>query len=264
MKKALACASVLALLAAPAFAIDIAKDPNVVVDGVSQGYTNDLRNGNAIVISVTVDTFSDNAPLYQTALTDAGLVVDLVYDPQLNGWPDLSGYKLVVVVYNDCWWDASLGAFSAADEAILAAYSGALVIVGQDYLFSVGIGFAGPRFGFSSVIEDINFGTLATMDIDGLPGGPFDGLAGAGAVCCWETNCWFTDDILDAGTPTQDWADGDGFSGQGGSAVADGIFSVNAYECFELGPWADAMVSWLKGGTPTEEASWTDVKAAYR
>ena len=47
-----------------------------------------------------VDTFTDLGPVWIDRLDDAGYLADLVYDPQLNGWPDLSSYRIVIVVYH--------------------------------------------------------------------------------------------------------------------------------------------------------------------
>ena len=201
----------------------------------------------ALVVSVTVDIFTDGGPAWQTALIAAGVTTDLFYDTQTNGWPDLSAYDLVVIVYNDTWWEAGLGAFSSADEVVMAAYTGNLVIIGQDYIFSLGglSPWMAGRFGIVSVIQDVNFGDDTTMTLTGSAGGPFEGLVANGTPC-WAANPWFTDDVTVKDLPTQDWSTTAGFSGHGGAAVSDGIFSSNAYECFaDFQDWVDAIVAFF-------------------
>lgn len=261
MKKAIALASSLLLFAGAAMAADIARLDDVTIEGQTSHHTSQFREGSVLVVSVTVDTFSDNAPLYAAAFGGA----DLVYDPQLYGWPDLSGYDVMIVVYNDCWWDASLGAFSSADEAVMAGFAGNIMIVGQDYIYSLFGASTWLRntFGIASVVEDINFGDASVMTLAGLAGGPFEGLGGSG-VPCWEANPWFTDDVSYNDIPTQDWSGG-GFAGTGGAAKAGAIFSVNAYECFDtFTVWSAAAMEFLGGDpVPTVETTWSSVKAQY-
>lgn len=265
MKKVIALASLLTLLAGTAMAIDVAKLPDVTVEGATTYHGDLVRDGSVLVVSVIVGTFTDNAPVYVEKLTAAGCTADLIYDPQTTGWPDLSGYDGVVVVYNDVWWDSSLGAFGAADLAVLSGYPGALAVVGQDFVYSVGTGFVAPRFGVTSVVEDINFGDASVMTVTGLAGGIFDGMTTSG-VPCWSANPWFTDDVS-AGTEAQNWAGGP-FSGQGAAVVSDGVFSVNAYECMSGDDFIAAMGNYLfncdGGGVPTQESSWSAVKNLYR
>jgi hypothetical protein len=250
-------------LAAPALAADISRLPEVITEGVENPGQNQMVGGAVLVVSVTVDTFTDNGLAYQTELNTQGVAADLLFDPQLNGWPDLSGYETVFVVYNDVWWDQSLGAFGPADEAVLAGYGGNLVLVGQDYPFSVGTGFITGRFDIASLIEDVNFGDAAEMTLAGTVGGPFEGLGGTG-LPCWEANPWFTDDVLGGTTPTQDWSGG-GFGGGGGAAVEDGIFSTNEYACFDSFPDAIAdMLDYFRGTVPTKVTTWSQIKGEYR
>jgi hypothetical protein len=215
----------------------------------------------ALVVSVIIGTFTDGGPAWQTALNNAGVPSDIYYDPQdpVNGWPDLTPYEMVVIVYNDVWWDVSQGAFGPADEAVMAGYGGILVIIGQDYIWSTGGG-AGPstwlmsRFNITSVVEDVNFGDLDEMTLTGSVGGPFEGLTDTG-LPCWVDNGWFTDDVSHTGIPTQDWVSPLG-SGHGGVFVSDGLFSTNAYECFpNFQLWVDNIVDFfglVGGGCPAD------------
>jgi hypothetical protein len=263
MKKVIALASLLTLVAGTAMALDVAKLPDVTVEGMTTYHGDMLRDGSVLVVSVTVGTFTDGSAAYVDALTAAGCTADLIYDPQTTGWPDLSGYDGIVVVYNDVWWDSSLGAFGPADTAVLAGFAGSLGVVGQDFVYSLGSGFVTSRFGVTSVIEDINFGDASVMTITGLAGSPYDGMSASG-VPCWAANPWFTDDIS-AGTEGHNWVGG-AFSGQGAAIVGDGIFSGNAYECLTGDDFISAMAGYLFNctGVPTEESSWSTVKGLYR
>jgi hypothetical protein len=255
------------LIAVPAMADDIAKLPEVFVDGQYTPGENTMINGSVLIVTITGGTFTDHSADYAAALALGGYAADIAMDPQMTGWPDISGYKLVIVISNDCWWDESLTDWGAADEAILAGYAGPLVIVGQDYAYMTGPSawFLG-RFNVLSIFQDVNFGSVGMMTLDGRPGGPFEGKDWAAASCCWDVNCWFTDDVTAGDAQTTDWIDTEGYSGHGGAAVADGIYSANAFEC-----WLDMLeytvndiIAWLKGGTAIEDASWSQLKDLYR
>lgn len=243
----------LASLSLPAEGADVARLPDVEIQGQSRPLRNVLHGGSVLVISVTVGgSFTDGGPAWLEAVEDAAYTADLVYDPQLHGWPDLSAYSIVVVVYNDVWWPEAYGGFGAADEAVLASYPGGLAIIGQDYIRSTGHA-TGPtewlleRFQITEVIEDMNFGDVTEMTLTGSAGGPFAGLSGVGSPC-FAANPWFTDDVLPDSLPTQDWSTQQGWSGHGGAAVRDGIFSTNAYECFSGFPqWVAALLEHLSG-----------------
>jgi hypothetical protein len=264
MKKFVALA--LLLFAVPVMADDIARHQDITIEGVSSPGQNMMQNGTVLVISVTKDTFGDGGPAYVEALGMAGMVADLYYDPELYGWPDISPYKLIIVVFNDNWWS---GYWTAADEAVLADFTGGLVLVGQDYPYAVGqSAWFLARFGIAGIVEDINYGDASPMDIVGIAGGPFDGKMMTLMSTCWEANDWFTDDVSYLEYGAQDWSGG-GYAGGGGAVVADGIFSTNAYECGPLDAdnfwyWVADMIAWLKGGTPTEDTSWSQLKDLYR
>jgi len=261
MKKAIGFV-LLALLAVPAFAADVARDPNVVIEGVPSPTAPQYRQGSVLVVTVTAGgVFTDNSAEYVTAFGNAGLLADLAVDPHVSGWPSLAPYDIVLVCYNDCWWGTEFG---PADEQIMSGYNGCLIIVGQDYCYSVGTGFVIPRFGIASILQDVNFGLAGAMSLTGL--GTFAGLSDNTPAACWTGNGWFTDDVnVGAGSETSDWS-GEGFSGQGGSSVSDGIFSSNAFECFSnLQQWVDAMVAHCgtTPPTPTEDATWSQLKGLY-
>jgi hypothetical protein len=263
MKKLLVLAAL--LIAVPAVADDIARLPDVTIEGVVNPGENEFLNGTILIATITADgVFTDHSADYQAAFAANGMTADIVFDPGVYGWPDVGGYKMIVVLGNDCWWS---GYWGAADEAILDAYPGPIVIVGQDYAYQYGpSAWLLARFDIVNIIQDINFGTAADMVLDGRPGGPFEGKDYPQAPCCWSANCWFTDDVTPGTYMTTDWQDLDGFSGHGGAAVDDGIFSTNAFEC-----WTAMMeytvadfIAWLKGETPVEESSWSKVKDFYR
>ncbi len=228
---------ILGVTASAAIAGDVARLPNVEIEGQTRILRNDVRDGSVLVISVTIDgNFSDAGPDWVTSVEGAGYTADLYYDPQLYGWPELSGYGAVIVAYNDVWWHEGSGGFGDDDETVLSGYDGGLAIIGQDYINSTGHG-DGPtpwlmeRFAISDVTEDVNFGDGTEMTLIGSSGGPFVGLSGSG-LPCFESNQWFTDDVTADSLPTQDWTTVGGYSGHGGAAVHDGLFSANAYECF--------------------------------
>jgi hypothetical protein len=216
-----------------------------------------------LIATVIVGTFTDNSDLWQQAFSNAGLTADVIVDPQDAGWPDLSQHQAVVVLTNDTWWDESQGNnFGADDQDVLAAFAdngGILIIIGQDYIFSIGeditLPFLQAQFGVTGVVQDVNFGDETEMTITGLAGGPFEGFNSADD-CCWEANCWFTDDLT-ANQEILEWETVDFPGDFTGAAISDrGIFSVVEFACFDSIPFAfqdyvDAIIERFElGGGP--------------
>jgi hypothetical protein len=263
MRKVIGIGLLLSLVALPAFAADIAKDPNVTIQGQYSPGTPQFRQGSAIVVSITEGVFTDLGPAYQTALSNAGATpADIAYDPAINGWPNLANYDMVLVSSSDNWWMTG----QSAVEGPMLQYTGCLVVVGQDYAYGTGptAGFS-ARFGIASLFHDVNFGDASLMTLAGL--GPFLANADSGLPCFGGVNPWFTDDVTPNGQPTADWSDG-GFSGQGGAEFGgDSIFSSNEFGCMgNLQQWVDDMAAYcgIGGGTPTEQSTWSQLKDTYK
>jgi hypothetical protein len=261
MRKVIGIGLLLSLVAMPAFAVDIAKDPNVTIQGQYSPGTPQFRQGSAIVVSITEGVFTDLGPAYQTALSNAGATpADLAYDPAINGWPNLANYDMVLVSSTDNWWMTG----QTGVEGTMLQYAGCLVVVGQDYCYGTGptAGFS-ARFGITAIAHDVNFGDASLMNLTGL--GLFAGNADSG-VPCFTANPWFTDNVTTS-SPVCDWAGG-GFSGQGGSENGgDSVFSSNEFGCMgNLQQWVDDMAAYcgITGGTPTEQSTWSQLKDSYK
>ncbi|MDP6796888.1 MAG: hypothetical protein QGG33_03600, partial [Candidatus Krumholzibacteria bacterium] len=149
--KTFATLAMIALFAVSAFAADIAKGP-AVVDGKVTQYEDSINRGDCAVIAHIDGTFTDLTIPYSDALIAAGKSPDIIYDP--FGSADLSGYEGVVASAADLWWAYDF----AGDEAAYAAFldgGGALLFVGQDYIYSRGgiDGFPSDYMAILDVVE---------------------------------------------------------------------------------------------------------------
>ncbi len=271
MRRVIASLALVALAVAPVLAADIAKDPDVIYEGTFTSYSDHYGDrANALVVSVIEGVFTDLGPVYADALTSLGYSVDLIYDP-MGTWPDMSGYEFVVVDHSDDWWGT--GWLVDQDEAALAAYldsgCGGLLMVGQDYLYFRGtnMGFPMDYMGVCDYIDDVNYADESMMYWDGAAGGPLEGLSDA-MLPCFEANDWFTDDITPCTAGMAIWYT-DVYPGAygGGSAeqATGGSFSCVEFGCGNVvADVLDALIDFLGGGSPAEEASWSSVKAMFR
>jgi hypothetical protein len=263
MRKVIVLLALTALAAAPVLAESVARNGNVAP--VYTTYENDLGRGPGLVCSITEGTFTDLGPIFQVALTNAGYTADLIYDP-LGVWPPLGGYDVVAVTTNDDWW--STPGFTAADEAILAAYldTGGLVIFeGQDYLYMRGgfFGFPQTHLGVTGANEDLAYDDV-NLQWFGTLGGPLDGQSQA-IMACFASNGFFTDQIFPATQGLAEWiSDSNPNLVEGGSVVSNAIFSTIAMGCGDLDTVIACDMAYLTGGTPVEDSSWGAIKGIYR
>jgi len=263
MRKVLAVLVLSAIAAMPVLADSVAREGNV--PPTYTVYENILGRGPALVASITEGVFTDVGVFYQAALTAAGYPADLIYDP-LGVWPSLTNYDVVAVTTNDDWW--STPGFNAADEAVLAGYldTGGLVIFeGQDYLYMRGthVGFPQNYFGIAGAQQDLaNNDTV--LEWWGTAGGPLDGMNQT-VNACFASNGFYTDGITPAMQGLATWSTSS-YPGpvEGGSVVANAVFSTIAMGCGDLNPVVAAEMQYLAGCSPVENASWGAVKSMFK
>jgi hypothetical protein len=259
MKRVIA-ALALILIAVPAFAADIAKDPAVVSEGVQTNYADIILRGDAAVASLNQTTFTDLSGYYAAGLTAAGFTPDVLYDPA--GGTDYSAYLIVFADASDNWWSTSPWAAWHADFGAYMAAGGKMVCIGQDWIYgAAGYGFQQTYLGLSGVVEDINYNDTSSMSWTGTNPGPLAGFSGS-MVPCFSANPWFTDQIIPASQGVATWSTA-AYPGpyQGGCASMMGAFSVIEFGCGTVdavGPLAGWFVT-----TATEETSVSAVKALY-
>jgi hypothetical protein len=268
MKRAVLLVAMVAFWGTSAFAADIARLPDMYVEGVPGSYENDYNRGNALVASIIQGTFTDLGPAYQSALNNAGLTADLIYDPY-GVWPDLDGYCLIVISTSDMWWTYD---YWPQDDEILSAYmdaGGTCVVVGQDYLYTRAAGLSGfptDYLGIAGATQDINW---ADEEVwwEGTPGGPLAGMTGYVAAC-FASNPFFTDEIVPAGTGMCWWTSASvPFPLEGGASTPVSAFSAVEFGCQEtddLNAVIGALVEWLGTPSPTKKTSWGRVKGMFR
>jgi len=259
----------LVLVAAPAFAADVAKDEGVVIEGVYTPHQNDYDASNpgaALVASIIAGTFTDLAPAYAGALAAAGeSPVDTIYDP-MGVWPALGGYNSVTVTCSDLWW---AGYFLASDESTLASYvagGGCLFLIGQDYIYQRGgyAGFPANTFGIGYVYEDANYNDASSMSFVGTAGGPIDGVAGGGFPC-FASNPWFTDDVTPTTTGLVTWTSDLWGPAEGGAVLDKAAFSAVEFGCLSgLNDVVAGLLGLCGGPVPTENTTWGAVKGMFR
>lgn len=245
------------LLAGSAGAADIARGP-AVVEGQYTPHQNVLNRGDALVVSIIQATFTDLGPTWQGALGNA----DLIYDPN-GSYPDLSPYTLILVDTSDMWWTYTF----TGDEAVWTSFHDAgncVWVVGQDYLYSRGFwtGFPQTVLGLASVVEDVaNNSTL--IDWAGSAGGIVDGMVGT-ISACFASNGFYTDNVTPATIGVADWTDEFGMGGQAGCQAVDAGLSTLEFGCGpDVGAVAAAIRTYCGGTTPTNNASWGQIKQMF-
>ncbi|MBD3236765.1 MAG: hypothetical protein GF330_08685 [Candidatus Eisenbacteria bacterium] len=267
MKNAVLWITMVTLCAGPALAADVARLPDVYVEGVPTSYENEYNRGNALVAAVIQGTFYDLGPTYQAALDANGFSTDLIYDPY-GTWPEMDDYLMVLVSTADMWWTYDW----AADDAILSAYldgGGTCAVIGQDYLYTRiqgTSGFPTDYLGIAGATQDVNW---ADEEVwwDGTGGGPLDGLSGY-VPACFTDNPFFTDEIDPAASGVCQWTSATvPFPLEGGAATPTAIFSAVEFGCqdaAELEEIVAAMATWLDNFSPTQRSSWGRVKGQFR
>lgn len=259
MRKVLALLAILTLVGS-ASAADIARGPEVV-EGIPAGHQNDFRGTDVLIISVIVDVFTDMAPIYADAFTANGWTPSIIYDP-MGDW-DPTEYDMVLFSTSDNWWgDYDYG----PDFLVFGAYmdaGGCGVVVGQDFLYSSelwgGLLFLQTYFDVMDVIQDVNFGDTSAMSWDG------EGmLAGISDVMlpCFESNPWFTDDVIPWTQGIAAWCT-DLACGEGGSQTPFSMYSVVEFGCGAV--VKDVVLRWMDfcKPTPTEQTSWGQIKNLF-
>lgn len=267
MKRAVLWIMMVTLCAGPALAADVARLPDVYVEGVPGNYQNDHGRGDALVASVIQGTFTDLGLAYQSALDVNGFSTDLIYDPY-GTWPAMGDYRLVLVSTADMWWTYDW----AADDAVLSAYmdgGGTCALIGQDYLYTRIQGLAGfptDYLGIAGATQDLNW---ADEEVwwDGTAGGPLDGLSGYVPVCFLD-NPFFTDEIDPMMNGVCQWTSASvPFAVEGGAATATTFFSAVEFGCQDIGNLeavVAAIAIWLDQFSPVEKTSWGRVKGKFR
>lgn len=263
---------VLALIAAPALAGDIARSPDVEFEGTYVEHQDQIgdaeHRGLSLVASVTAGLFTDLGPAYVAALDVVGAgPADLIYDPG-GVWPPLGGYQIVLVSMSDTWWS---GYFLEADEAVLASFidsGGCFLLVGQDYLYARGFytGFPMTHLGLGSVYEDANYEDYGTMNYDGTFGGPLNGVSGSMAPC-FLANPWFTDDVTPAVQGLVTWTTPAWGPAEGGCVLGNAGLSTVEFAC-DGANLANAMSGIFYNLcyhiTPVETTSWGAIRGLFR
>jgi len=234
------------------------------VPGVVTTHENILGRSDYLVVSVTAGVFTDLGPAYVTALGGA----DLVYDPYGTLGSAIPGHTLVCVNTTDNWWGDGWNV--AADEAALMAFldaTGKLIFVGQDYIYFRGsyTGFPQTYMGVTGVIEDLAAND-ASLGWTGTAGGPLAGLSEPVIAACFASNGFYTDQVFPASQGIAMWSSPSQPSPvEGGSVVTKAIFSTVEFGCgYILGDVTAGMLCHLFGTTPTEDASWGQIKDLYR
>ncbi len=261
MRKALAMLVLLSLVVPAALA-----DKNIAregyVPGVYTSHEDILGRADYLVVSVTAGVFTDLGPAYVAALGNA----DLVYDPTGTLGSSIPGHTLVCVNTTDNWWGDGWNV--SADEAALMAFldaTGKLIFVGQDYIYFRGYytGFPMTHMGVNGVIEDLA-NNDASLDWTGAAGGPLAGLWDSIAAC-FASNGFYTDQVFPASQGVATWSSPSQPSAvEGGSVRPNAIFSTIEFGCGDLAPVIPAMLAHLFGCSPTEDASWGQIKDLYR
>lgn len=259
MKKVIAALALLAL-ALPVLAMDIAKDPAVVTEGIVKDYDDIIVRGDAAVVSIIDGTFTDLGPAYFVSVGNNSYDPDLYYDP--HGSVDYSTYLLLVVDSSDLWWaydwTAEINAWTAYMDG-----GGNMLLVGQDFLYSsLAYSFPTNYCGMTGVFEDANYGDAGMLNWTGTDVLP--GLSDS-MLPCFASNPWFTDDV--SGTfGVCDWNSPQGAGGCGSASMV-GIFSTVEFGCTTnfrgvLDEVIGAAVAWF-APTATDEASFSSVKTLY-
>jgi hypothetical protein len=263
---------VVALLAAfalvgSATAADIAKGPEYF-EGTPQQHTNQLLQGDALIVSIIAGIFSDQAPAYQAALAANGKAADVIYDPY-GVWGDTSAYDLVLISTADNWWDTDYSADMMMAGNFLDEGK-SVWIIGQDCHWGDFTGtldaFVTTRCGAVQVIDDVNAGDI-NMTILGTPGGPIGGLVDAFSAC-FASNDWYTDEVVPLVQGLVIWSSESASGVEGGSVSPDGLCTYSAVE-FGCGNILNQVVEGLLtncGGIviPTHESTWGQIKNQYR
>ncbi len=259
MKKAIVFTFVM-LVAGIAIAADIAKDPNVTVEGSYRPGIKLINNDRATiaVLSMYEGTFLDLSAYYLDGMTAAGHVADYYPDPL--GGIDYSGYDLVLVSSSDNWW----GSDYSTEIPVLSSYmdaGGKCIIVGQDWLWGSGdYKFAEDYLGMSSAIEEINAMDDGPLDWTGTAGGPLEGLSGSISPC-FESNLWFTDQIDATTQGLADWRSPTSPDTRSGGCVgANGMLSSIEFGCGS--DVVGKLLSWWLT-TASEESNFSEVKSRY-
>lgn len=259
MKKVIASLALI-LLAVPALAVDIAKDPAVVIEGSSTVYENVMNRGDAAVVSIIDGTFSDMSAYYAAGLTAAGYAPDVIFDPLGGG--DYSAYLIVICDTGDMWWYPTNG-FPSADFMAYMDGGGKFAMIGQDFLYATGeYGFATAYLGMGSVIEDTNYSDAGQLDWTGTAGGALEGMSDS-MLPCFASNPWFTDAVTPTSTGVCMWGSPMAPGPQeGGSATTYSLLSTVEFGCGGVDV-VGAIAAYLFGSTATDATSISSVKSLY-
>lgn len=276
MKKAIVFGIALLVAGTSAYAYTNGRDGSGGYGPIGEGYA-DLRDEGDVLIyqcREANDGFGDLIPFYEAALTAAGGNVSSIDAPSGGGaLPDLSTYPVLVVLTSENWWGPN---FPPGDEAQAEAYlngGGALLFVGQDYLYGAGYP-DGAAYGFPAVmgagniLQDQPFGA-DFMDILGHD--IFEGYYSfADALTCFLSNPFYPDAIEPGAGATTSFEYISPEVHNAATIMDTGtyrvIFSAIEHACDTLGVF-DGMVAtayeWLAAGGPiaTEETSVGDRKS---
>lgn len=260
MRKVIAALAMLAL-AMPALAVDIAKDPNVVIEGTNFGHDDVIVRGDAAQVNLLDGIFTDLSGYWAGGLSAAGYTPDIYYDPA--GGIDYSTYLIVIADCSDNWWFSMNYPMEPNAWRSYLDGGGKMVLVGQDFLYGSGdLALLTGYFGVGSVVEDVNYNDSGNMTWNGTAGGPLDGLSGS-MLPCFASNPWFTDDVNPAGgnDGVAIWTTPMYPNGEAGAATMSSIFSVVEFGCGSVDV-VGAMDAYM-GGIATENTSMSTVKALY-
>ncbi len=282
MKKAIVFGIALLVAGTSAYALTNGRDGSGGYGPIGDGYV-DLRDVGDVLIyqcREANDGFSDMIPFYEAALTAAGAAVSSIDAPSgggaLPGDYSPAAYPVTFVVTGENWWGPN---FPPGDEAIVEAYlngGGALMFVGQDYLYGAGYP-DGAAFGFPAVmgvgniLQDQPFGA-DFMDILGHD--IFEGYYSfADALVCFIANPFYPDAIEPSAEAATSFEYVTPETHNAATIMDTGtyrvIFSGIEHACDTLGVF-DGMIAtaweWLAAGNPvaTEETTVGAVKASYK
>jgi hypothetical protein len=250
-------------MALPVFAMDIAKDPAVYIEGIVLNQEDVNNRGTAAVAVLNDGTFADLSGYYATGLTNSGFGADIYYDPA--GGVDYSGYDIVVATAADNWWASVNYPMEITAWAAYADGGGKVLLVGQDFLWgSQDYSFPVNYCGMASATEDVASADASELTWVGTAGGPLEGMTDS-FLDCFEANDWYTDDITAASQQIAEWSTVNAGGPYGsGSAAASGIFSATEFGCGNVDVIFGTLTYFgLLDPTSTGDATFSSVKALY-
>ncbi|MGD8396067.1 MAG: hypothetical protein PVF43_11385 [Candidatus Eiseniibacteriota bacterium] len=241
-----------------------------------------------IASSTNGGDFTNMALVWEPVLQGMGLTTTAIEDAAASPFTfptpfTAAEYPTLLVLGNDNWFSNPEENISLTDEANIEAYlltGGTMLFIAQDYLYARGnaSGFPQIYLGVAAYTDDINADDT-DVAYTGVAGGPLDGLSGnlhaeTGGVPCFESNPFFTDDIVPLMLGLADYTSmPSNVSGQVGSTVDLGpvkvVFGTIDFGCTsdatQFARDAGALYDYVAGGAvPVEDASWGAVKNMYR